>query len=36
MSEQTHDKVAAIRSKFVEEFKAMAALAAYLYYVSAP
>ena len=31
MSEQTHGKSAAIRSKFAEEFKAMAALAAYLY-----
>ena len=31
MSEQTHGKGAAIRSKFIEEFKAMAALAAYLY-----
>jgi hypothetical protein len=31
MSEQAHGKAAAIRSKFIEEFKAMAALAAYLY-----
>jgi hypothetical protein len=31
MSEQTHGRAAVIRSKFVEEFKAMAALAAYLY-----
>ena len=31
MSDQTHGKMAAIRSKFIEDFKAMAALAAYLY-----
>jgi hypothetical protein len=31
MSEQTQGRGAAIRSKFIEEFKAMAALAAYLY-----
>jgi hypothetical protein len=31
MSEQTHGKAAAIRSKLAEEFKAMLALAAYLY-----
>jgi hypothetical protein len=31
MSEQTHGKAAAIRSKFIEEFKVMAALTVYLY-----
>jgi len=31
MTEQTHGKAATIRSKLAEEFKAMLALAAYLY-----